>query len=91
MAAHGARRLAQMAENTINVVAIELLAAAQGIEFHRPLKSSALLEQLLAQLRAEVPAYDRDRFFAPDIGRAAQGVREGRYRRALYPLLNIVE
>jgi histidine ammonia-lyase len=80
-----------MAENTVNVVAIELLAAAQGIEFHRPLKSSALLEGLLAQLRAEVPAYDRDRFFAPDIARAAQGIREGRYRRVLAPLLNILE
>ena len=91
MAAHGARRLAQMAENTANVVAIELLAAAQGIEFHRPLKSSGLLEGLLAQLRAEVPPYDRDRFFAPDIARAAEGIREGRYRRVLAPLLNILE
>jgi len=91
MAAHGARRLAQMAENTTNVVAIELLAAAQGIEFHRPLKSSAIVETLLAQLRAEVPPYDRDRFFAPDIARAADGIREGRYRRALSPLLNIFE
>jgi histidine ammonia-lyase len=90
MAAHGARRLAQMAENTTNVVAIELLAAAQGIEFHRPLKSSALLEHLIGQLRTEIPAYDRDRFFAPDIARAAQTVRDGRYRRALAPLLNIL-
>jgi histidine ammonia-lyase len=90
MAAHGARRLAQMAENTTNVVAIELLAAAQGIEFHRPLKSSALLEHLIGQLRTEIPAYDRDRFFAPDIARAAQTIRDGRYRRALAPLLNIL-
>jgi histidine ammonia-lyase len=91
MAAHGARRLAQMAENTINVVAIELLAAAQGIEFHRPLQSSRMLESLLAQLRAEVPFYDRDRLFAPDIALAAKAVREGRYRRALAPLLQIFE
>jgi len=89
MAAHGARRLAQMAENTSNVVAIELLAAAQGIEFHRPLKSSAILESLLAQLRSEVPPYDRDRFFAPDIAKASQGIRDGRYRRALAPILGI--
>jgi histidine ammonia-lyase len=91
MAAHGARRLAQMAENTINVVAIELLAAAQGIEFHRPLQSSRMLESLLAQLRAEVPFYDRDRLFAPDIALAAKAVRDGRYRRALAPLLQIFE
>ena len=41
MAAHGARRLIAMAENAANVVGIELLAAAQGIDFHRPLRSSA--------------------------------------------------
>ena len=90
MAAHGARRLAQMAQNTSNVVAIELLAAAQGIEFHRPLRSSEILESLLAQLRTEVPSYDSDRFFAPDIARAVQGVRDGRYRRALAPVLDIL-
>jgi histidine ammonia-lyase len=49
------------------------------------------LEQLHAQLRSEVASYDRDRFFAPDIARAAQGIREGRYRRALSPHLNILE
>ncbi|HEY4125954.1 MAG TPA: histidine ammonia-lyase [Rhizomicrobium sp.] len=91
MAAHGARRLAQMAQNTMNVVAIELLAAAQGIEFHRPLKSSEILESLLAQLRTEVPSYDCDRFFAPDIALAAQGVRDGRYRRALISVFNTLE
>ncbi len=91
MAAHGARRLAQMARNTTNVVAIELLAAVQGIEFHRPLRSSEILEQLMAQLRAEVPSYDRDRFFAPDIALAAKGIGEGRYRRALSPVLAILE
>ncbi len=90
MAAHGARRLAQMAENTTNVVAIELLAAAQGIEFHRPLKSSTVLESLLAQLRGEIPPYDRDRYFAPDIARAAEGIRGGRYRRALAPFLDVL-
>ncbi len=91
MAAHGARRLAQMAQNTFNIVAIELLAAVQGIEFHRPLKSSLILETLLSQLRAEVPAYDRDRFFAPDIALAAQAVQEGRYRQALVPVFRILE
>jgi histidine ammonia-lyase len=42
-------------------------------------------------LRAEVPFYDRDRLFAPDIALAARAVREGRYRRALAPLLQIFE
>lgn len=90
MSAHGARRLAQMAENTTHIVAIESLAAAQGIEFHRPLKSSQILESLLARLRAEVAPYDNDRFFAPDIARAAQAIRTGRYRRALASILDIL-
>ncbi|HSZ74889.1 MAG TPA: histidine ammonia-lyase [Rhizomicrobium sp.] len=89
MAAHAARRLLLMAENATNVIAIELLAGTQGIEFHRPLKSSAVLEQCIAALRAEVPFYDQDRFFAPDIAAAANGIRDGRYREALAPIFNM--
>jgi histidine ammonia-lyase len=77
MATHGARRLLDMGANAANVVAIELLAAAQGIEFHRPLTSSRLLEAALKALRHVVPRYDRDRFFAPDIEAAAALVRSG--------------
>ncbi|WP_169546037.1 histidine ammonia-lyase [Sneathiella aquimaris] len=67
MATHGARRLLRMADNTAAIVAIELLAAAQGIEFRHPLKSSSILETLFNVIREKVPAYDEDRFFAPDI------------------------
>ncbi|GLQ06600.1 histidine ammonia-lyase [Sneathiella chinensis] len=67
MATHGARRLLRMADNTAAIVAIELLAAAQGIEFRHPLKSSTVLETLFGRIRERVPAYDEDRFFAPDI------------------------
>jgi histidine ammonia-lyase len=77
MATHGARRLGKMARNTAAVAAIELLAAAQGIEFHRPLKSSPTLEQALAIVRQVVPRYERDRFFHPDI-EAARSLVEGR-------------
>ncbi|HVS76101.1 MAG TPA: aromatic amino acid lyase, partial [Steroidobacteraceae bacterium] len=77
MATHGARRLLEMATNAANVVAIELLAAAQGIEFHRPLTSSRPLEAVLQSLRRAVPRYDRDRFFAPDIAAAAALVTSG--------------
>src|SRR6059058_2877934 len=55
MAAHGARRLLAMAGNAANVVAIELLAAAQGCDFHAPLSSSEPLESVRALLRARVP------------------------------------
>ena len=80
MATHGARRLLDMAENTATVVAIELLAAAQGLEFHRPLKSSPDLEQVWAIVREAAAPYASDHYFAPDIARATDGVREGRYR-----------
>jgi histidine ammonia-lyase len=77
MATHAARRLLEMADNAASIVAIELLAAAQGIEFHRPLRSSRPLEGALRILRRSVPRYDRDRFFAPDIEAAASLVRSG--------------
>lgn len=80
MATHGARRLLDMAENTATVVGIELLAAAQGLEFHRPLTSSSALEQVWSIVRETAPAYGSDRYFAPDIARATDGVRAGRYR-----------
>ena len=56
-----------MAENTRGILAIELLAAAQGIDFRRPLASSAGLERAHALLRAKVAFYEHDRHFAPDI------------------------
>ncbi|MGJ7918761.1 histidine ammonia-lyase [Massilia sp. LXY-6] len=77
MATFAARRLDQMAHNTGVIVGIELLAAAQGIEFHRPLTSSAHLEHVHAQLRGRVAAFDEDRFFAPDIELAKKMVMEG--------------
>lgn len=80
MATHGARRLLDMAENTATVVAIELLAAAQGLEFHRPLTSSPDLERVFAIVREAAAAYGSDHYFAPDIARATDGVRAGRYR-----------
>ena len=80
MATHGARRLLDMAENTATVVAIELLAAAQGLEFHRPLASSPALEQVFGIVREAAAAYGSDHYFAPDIARATDGVRAGRYR-----------
>ena len=71
MAAHGARRLAAMAQNALNVVAIEALAAAQAIEFHAPLRSSAALEAVRARLRRDAPQLDADRYLHPDIAAAA--------------------
>jgi histidine ammonia-lyase len=81
MSAHAARRLLPMADNTAAILAIELLAAAQGCDFHAPLASSAALERLRALLRAEVPHLDEDRHLAPDIAKAIALVRSGRLAR----------
>ena len=79
MATHGARRLQRMVDNAAAVIGIELLAAAQGIDFHRPAQSSASLEKVHAAIRGDVPFYAADRYFAPDI-QAAQGwVKTGRF------------
>lgn len=77
MAAHGAHRLAPMAENAAHVVAIELLAAAQGCDFHAPITSSAPLERVRARLRDRVPGMEHDRYLAPDIAAAADLVQSG--------------
>jgi histidine ammonia-lyase len=77
MATFAARRLDDMAHNTAVIVGIELLAAAQGIDFHRPLASSEHLEHVHEQLRRQVPFFDADRFFAPDIEAAKQMVITG--------------
>lgn len=77
MAAHGARRLAQMVENAIAILGIELLAAAQGCDFHAPLTSSSVLEAARALIRARVPHLTDDRHFHPDLAQAATLVRSG--------------
>ena len=77
MAAHGARRLLDMAANCAGVIGIELLAAAQGCDFHGGLTSSEALERVRARLRRDVPTLDHDRHFHPDIETATTLVRAG--------------
>ena len=79
MATHAARRLGSMLDNAAAVIGIELLAAAQGIDFHRPARSSASLEQVHAAIRREVAFYAADRYFAPDIDAARRLVKTGRF------------
>jgi histidine ammonia-lyase len=75
MAAHAARRLLAMADNVFAVLGIELLAAAQGCDFHEPLASSPPLEAVRAMLREKVPRLEDDRHLHPDIEVAIALVR----------------
>ena len=67
MATYGARRLGEMARNTAVIVGVEAMAAAQGMDFDRRLKSSPLIEEQYALIRSQVAYLDKDRFLAPDI------------------------
>jgi histidine ammonia-lyase len=75
MAAHAARRLAPMLENAQAIIAIELLTAAQGCQFHAPLRSSRTLEQVRALLATRVQFMSVDRYLYPDIQAVLQLVR----------------
>jgi histidine ammonia-lyase len=92
MAAHGARRLSPMAENAFSIVGVEWLVAAQGCDFHAPMRSSAPLEHLRARLRREVAHLDDDRYLRPDILTASRLAREGAIVEAVGgELLPVVE
>jgi len=77
MATFAARRLRDMADNTAGILAIEFLAACQGVDFRSPLKTSAPLERVKSLLRKRVPFYDKDRYFAPDIEKSKEIVDSG--------------
>jgi histidine ammonia-lyase len=81
MATFAARRLSEMADNTAGVVAIELLAAAQGIDFRRPRRTSRPLEEAHAAIRAVAPHLDGDRYLALDIEAVTPLVRGGAFNR----------
>ncbi len=81
MAAHGARRLRRMNENLSVIIGVELLCAAQGVEFRAPLATSPSLQRLLATVRAAVPPLGEDRYMAGDLAAAAALVREGHVAR----------
>ena len=77
MATFAARKLSDLAANTANILAIELLAAAQGVDLRAPYRTSPALEGVMATIRAAVPHYDLDRYFAPDIVATAKLVEDG--------------
>jgi len=77
MATYAARRLHDMLDNVSHIVAIELLAAAQGVEFHRPKKSSPMIEQVIGTLRKVSPAFVEDRSLSADFDRVATLIGDG--------------
>jgi histidine ammonia-lyase len=89
MATYGARRLGDMADNTAGIVAIEILAAAQGIDLRRPVETSAKLKTVMTALRKDVAFWDEDREMAPDIEAAKRLIKTPVFH-AIMPVSAIV-
>ena len=87
MATHGARRLGPMNANLARIIAIELMAAAEGIDFRRPLASSKPIEDAHAVVRAKSARRDEDREFATDTEAIARLVEQGSFARFVPGLL----
>ncbi len=73
----GALKLRQIVDNVERVLAIELMCAAQAVEFRRPLHTSPRLEDVIFAVRSIVPRLEQDRSLAPDIEALATAVRRG--------------
>jgi histidine ammonia-lyase len=87
MATFAARRLHTMIDNVADIVAIELLAAAQGIDFHHPQTSSPPIESVIAAVREISPRYVEDRSLSSDIRRVAATIDDGAYCRYAQSIL----
>ncbi len=83
MATYAARRLTEMSRNAAAVVAVELLAAAQGVELRKPLATSPKLLPVLRQVRARSAFLDRDRYIAPELEAVIELVLSGWFRELI--------
>ena len=78
MSTHAALRLLKMTKNLSMIIGIELLTAAQGLEFRKPLKTSSTLAKLIKELRKYVAPLEKDRSLSPDIEKASLMIRNGK-------------
>jgi histidine ammonia-lyase len=77
MAPIAARKAAQIARNAAGVIAVELMAAAEGIDYHAPLKTSAKLQAVHAAVRAHSPHFTADRYWADEMSALQAAVLAG--------------
>jgi histidine ammonia-lyase len=76
MATHAARRLLDMSRNLAQIIGVELMVGAQGIEFRQPLETSAPLQNVIARIRQAIEPMREDRYMAHDMEAAARLVRD---------------
>jgi histidine ammonia-lyase len=79
MATYAARRLTDMNENTRYILAVELLAATQGIDLRRPMRSNDAIENVFRIVRSTVPKWEEDRYFQPDLEAASTLIADGAF------------
>jgi histidine ammonia-lyase len=79
MATYAARRLSDMADNTAGIVAVELMAACQAVDFRKPLATSRLLQRVRDRVREHCPFHERDRYLAPDLAAVKAMVKAGAF------------
>src|SRR5690606_37037832 len=91
MATFAARRLAELADNVRGIVAIELIAGAQGLDFQAPLAPSPLLAEAHGLVRGRVAHYDEDRRFAEDIAAVKGMIAAGDFDRFVPILPSLVD
>ena len=84
MATFAAVKLNKVADNVLNILAIETLAACQGIDFRAPLKTSKIMQAYVADVRAKVPFYNEDRYFSHDIREAHKVITQHAYYGDVY-------
>ena len=77
MAPIAARKASQIARNSAGVVAVELIAAAQGVDFHAPLKTSGKLQAVHSRVRSTTPRFASDRYWADDMAALQSAVLSG--------------
>ena len=87
MATYGARRLTDMAENCATIIAVELLCAAQGIDFHKGYQTSPTLKAYHDKIRDKVAHWDKDRVMATDMESVKTMILNGDFLKTCKDLL----
>ncbi len=77
MAPIAARKAGQIARNSAGIVAVELIAAAQGVDFHAPLKTSAKLQAVHSKVRKISPRFTADHYWADEMAALQAAVLAG--------------
>lgn len=81
MAPIAARKASQIARNAAGVIAVELMAGAEGIDYHAPLRTSSELEHVHAAVRARSPHFTADRYWADEMAALQAAVLSGEFGR----------